>query len=103
MDVDVDRNLRDVPGEDQDAGGGFAAHARQREEEVERLLARCRLGPVQVGGLAEQLQDRLYPRRLLLAQATGADRLLDLVDRGVAHLLPGRESLAQRGEGAVPV
>ena len=38
-----------------------------------------------------------------LREAAGADRLLDLVDRRVADLLPGREALAQRGEGAVAV
>ena len=47
------------------------------------------------GWLAEPLEDRLDPRRLLLGQAAGPDRLLELVDRRVAHLLPGREALAQ--------
>ena len=40
VDVDVDRDLRDPPGEDQHAGRGFAAHPRQVEQELERLLAR---------------------------------------------------------------
>ncbi len=67
VDVDVDRDLGDAPGEDQHAGRGFAPDAGQREQELERLLARRRLGPVEVRGLAEQLEDRLDPRRLLLA------------------------------------
>src|SRR5262249_10314576 len=33
----------------------------------------------------------------------GADRLLDLADRRVAHFLPGGEALAQGGEGPVAV
>ena len=37
------------------------------------------------------------------AEAAGPDRLLDLLDRRVADLLPGREALAQRREGAVAV
>ena len=35
VDVDVDRDLRDPPGEDENAGGGFAAYAGEVEEELE--------------------------------------------------------------------
>ena len=84
--------------------GGFAADARQRRAGTPATPRAARvLGPVEVGRVAEPLEDRLDPRRLLLAEAAGADRLLDLVDRRVADLLPGREALAQRGEGAVAV
>ena len=38
-----------------------------------------------------------------LPRPPGPDRLLDLVDRRVADLLPGGEALAQGGEGAVAV
>ena len=82
---------------------GFAADARQPEQELHRLLAGRGLGPVEVGRLAEALEDLLDAGRLLLAEPAGADRLLDLPDRRVADLLPGREALAQRGEGAVAV
>ena len=44
--------------------------------------------------LAELVEDVLDPRRLLLVEAAGAERLLEVGDRSVADLLPGREGLA---------
>src|ERR1044072_4169807 len=88
VDVDVDRDLRDVPGEDEDAGRGFAADARQREQELERLFAARSLGPVEIRRLSELFEDLLDPRRLLLCEAAGTDRLLELVQRCIADLLP---------------
>ncbi len=48
------------------------------------------------GSLAEPLEDRLDPRRLLLAQAAGPDRLLDLA-RPARRALPPRSGSARAG------
>ena len=57
------------------------------------------LGP----GLRDRREDRLDPRRLDLRDPAAPDRLLDLVDRRVADLLPAREALAQPEIGDVAV
>ena len=64
---------------------------------------RCGLGPVEVGRLAERSRIAWMRGAFCGPEAAGADRLLDLGERRVAHCLPGRESFSQRGEGAIAV
>ena len=83
--------LRPTPGQRAQVVAGLVdAGVRQP---VERELA----------ALGDRLQDRLDADRLHLRDAAGADRLLDLLDRRVAHRLPGLEALAQAQVGDVAV
>ena len=58
--------------------------------------------PVEVV-VVEGLEDLLDPHRLGRREAAGPDRLLDLLDRRVAHLVPALEALAQARVGDVAV
>jgi hypothetical protein len=113
--VRVHRHVVPAVGEQQHTRSGLAADAGQRDEVVARLLerhvcepaqrpeppiARDRRGverelagrrvsrrrPTRIAG--DRPQDRLDARRLHLGDAAGADRLLDLRERRVAHRLP---------------
>ena len=117
-DVGVDRNVAHPEREQEHAGGRLAPDAGERGEVALRLgywLAGQpveRQGVVQGDaarrsvlwrGLGDRGEDRLDPCRLDLRDAAWPDRLLDLVDRRVAHVLPRREALAQRQIGDVAV
>src|SRR5215218_5562470 len=96
-DVRVDRHVALPVGEQQHAGGRLAADAGQGEQEVAILEMRT------VERLREHAQDLLDAPGLDLGDAAGADRLLDLLVRGVADGLPGSEAAAQPQEGDVAV
>ena len=57
----------------------------------------------EVRRVRQRAQDLLDPHGLLAVQAAGLDRRLDLLQRRVAHLLPGREARAQAQVGDVAV
>ena len=109
-DVGVDGNVVQAVGEQQHARGRLAPDARQRDEVVARLLERDPRQPVErelvwriARVVGDRAQDRLDAGRLHLRDAAGADRLLDLLERRVAHLLPARHPCAQAQVGDVAV
>ena len=89
--------------EQQHAGGGLAPHAGQRGQVRARLRDRQLGEERQVRRVRQGAQDLLDPHGLLAVQAAGLDRGLDLLQRRVAHLLPGGEARAQAQVGDVAV
>src|SRR4029077_16444169 len=85
------------------AGGRLAPNTWERRQELDRLVAGSVLDPVEVRVILQLAGGLLDPRSLGVGEASGADRLDDLVGRRVAHLLPGGKPLPKPVVGDVPV
>ena len=106
-DVGVDRDVAHPEREQQHAGGGLAPDAGQRAEVLLRLGHGQLRQPIErqsvPRGLGDRDQDVLDPGGLDLRDAARPDRLLDLVDRRLADVVPvsagGRAAACRRRRG----